>query len=211
MKLKIGRIFKIVNNVNDLVYVGSAIDKDLRLVYNRYRNGEENALSKYMKHIGGCNFTIELLEEFKFNNILALKNREIFWKSQIGTLNAYFKNKRNKKIEKEEDSEKIKLSKQEINKKYYEKHREENLQNKKEYRDNNKDKIKEWNKKHYEKYREQILKYKKEYCIKNKEKIEERRTRDYECECGRIVNLGDKSKHLKTKIHNDLMALKSFE
>ena len=205
----IGRIFRIVNNTNDFVYVGSSIDEDLKYVYNKYRNGE-TALSKYMKHIGACNFTIELIEEFKFNNILALKNREIFWKSQIGTLNAYFKNKRNKQIEKEEDSEKIKLSKQEINKKYYEKHREENLQNKKEYRDNNKDRIKEWNRKHYEKYREQILQYKKEYSIKNKEKIEERRTRDYECECGRIVNLGDKSKHLKTKIHNDLMALKSF-
>ena len=55
MKLKIGRIFKMVNNANDLVYVGSSIDEDLRFVLNKYRNGE-TALSKYMKHIGACNF-----------------------------------------------------------------------------------------------------------------------------------------------------------
>ena len=66
---------EIVNNANDFVYVGSSIDEDLRNVYNKCRNGE-TALSKYMKHIGACNFTIELLEEFKFNNILALKNRD---------------------------------------------------------------------------------------------------------------------------------------
>ena len=51
--------------------------------------------------------------------------------------------------------------------------------------------------------------YNKEYYEDNKEKIlnrhKEYKSSSFVCECGRTIRLGDKTKHLKTKIHNDLM------
>ena len=60
----------------------------------------------------------------------------------------------------------------------------------KEYRENNKEKIKERN---------------KEYRENNKEHIKEHNSSPFVCECGRTVRLGDKSHHLKSKIHIKLL------
>ena len=44
----------------------------------------------------------------------------------------------------------------------------------------------------------------KNYYENNKEKINENNKEQILCECGRTVRLGDKSRHLKTNIHNKL-------
>ncbi len=56
----------------------------------------------------------------------------------------------------------------------------------KQYKEDNKDKIKEKN---------------KEYNENNKEKIKEKRQTKFICECGSVICLGDKIKHLKTNKH----------
>jgi hypothetical protein len=75
---------------------------------------------------------------------------------------------------------------EEERKNYYEEHIEELKEYKKEYYENNKDDIKE-----------KI----KEYRKNNKEKIKEYKLQKFNCECGSVINIDDKARHFKTKIH----------
>jgi hypothetical protein len=65
----------------------------------------------------------------------------------------------------------------------------------KEYREKNRDKINEYARLNYDKTK------KREYGEKNKEKIKKRKTEKFTCECGSIIQRGDKAKHIKTKKH----------
>jgi len=71
----------------------------------------------------------------------------------------------------------------------------------KEWYEDNKEKRKEimdnWYKNNKEHY--------KEYYENNKEKILEYMKTEIVCECGRMVRLGDKARHQRSKRHNDLM------
>tara|TARA_R110002096_G_scaffold89147_1_gene203159 strand:- start:15 stop:524 length:510 start_codon:yes stop_codon:yes gene_type:complete len=75
-----------------------------------------------------------------------------------------------------------------------------NKERHKEYYENNKEHIKEY----YENNKEHIQEQKKEYYENNKEHIQERKSTEILCECGKTIRLGDKARHLKTKIHNKL-------
>jgi hypothetical protein len=66
--------------------------------------------------------------------------------------------------------------------------------NEKEYREMNKEKNSE---------------YSKSYRLFNKIKIKERRSKLFVCECGRELIYDNKSDHLKSKIHNDLILCKN--
>jgi hypothetical protein len=60
-------------------------------------------------------------------------------------------------------------------------------------------------KEYYEDNKEEKKKIASKYREDNKEKIKENRTTPFVCECGRTIQLMVKARHLKTKIHNDLM------
>ena len=94
------------------------------------------------------------------------------------------------------------------------------LQTKKEWRENNRHKLIEYHKEHYIKNRERNLNYrknyynenkdrvleqKKNYYNENKDKIKEYRSQIIECECGSTIQLPEKSRHLKTKKHQDFL------
>ena len=66
------------------------------------------------------------------------------------------------------------------------------------YIENNKEKYKESNKK----YNDAHSKEHKEYYEKNKIKIYEKSQTKYECECGSLVCIGYKLKHMTTTKHN---------
>jgi len=63
-------------------------------------------------------------------------------------------------------------------------------ENKKKWRENNKNKNK-------------ILKHSRDYKKNNKEKILEKAKEKYTCECGSILTIVKKSRHLKSKKHQD--------
>jgi hypothetical protein len=65
----------------------------------------------------------------------------------------------------------------------------------KEYREENRNKINENARLCYDKTK------KREYEEKNKEKIKKRKTEKFTCECGSIIQRGDKSKHMRTQKH----------
>ena len=75
------------------------------------------------------------------------------------------------------------------------------------YYKNNKDLMHEKQKQHYEKYKEEIKLKSKEYRENNLATIKKRRQTPKQCECGCVVQIGDISKHRKTKKHIELMKL----
>ena len=60
-------------------------------------------------------------------------------------------------------------------------------------------------KNYYENNKEKILDYHKVYRTENKEEIKIKKSIKITCDCGRTINKDLISKHLKSKIHYDLM------
>jgi len=70
---------------------------------------------------------------------------------------------------------------------------------KKEYREDNKDKILDRLKIYYKENKDKILEKQKKYSEENKDKIKEK----INCECGGCFRKNGKSRHIKTKLHQD--------
>ena len=51
----------------------------------------------------------------------------------------------------------------------------------------------------------------KEYHEINKEKIKQKHSKSILCECGRIITIGNKPRHLRTEIHKKIMEVKKIE
>jgi hypothetical protein len=201
------KIYAIRSFQTDKYYIGSTCDAlhkrlyNHRLHYKHYLNDNYNFvysfdIMKYEDHY------IELLEDYKCENRNELTKREgeLIRKYKDDIVNCRIEG-RTKKERYEENKEKIK----EDSKKYYEdnknkikerfkKHYEDNKEQHKKHYEDNKDKIK----KYYEDNKDKIKKYYED----NKDKIKEHKTKLYDCECGKTqLQLGDKSKHNKTKFH----------
>lgn len=56
-----------------------------------------------------------------------------------------------------------------------------------------------------EEHRDEIKENKKNFYQENKEEIEKQKKQKINCECGSIINKGDKAKHIKTKKHNNYL------
>jgi hypothetical protein len=64
-------------------------------------------------------------------------------------------------------------------------------------------------KEYREMHKEKILEYSKSYKLSNKEQIKIKRSKLSVCECGLERNHNNRSHHLKSKTHNDLMLSKN--
>lgn len=176
-----GKIYKITNEVNDEIYIGSTCLK----LTERFR-GHKKSIKKYINfpfykcinEIGIEKFKIELIENFPCNNNKELEQKEGEYIRQLGTLNKHIEGRTRK----------------ERNKNY--------RQN---FRQNNKEKCKEYDKKKYENNKEKILEKRKIYYKNNKEKIEERKKEKVICECGCEVKKCNLKKHQKSKRHLNLI------
>ena len=74
-----------------------------------------------------------------------------------------------------------------------------------EWRKENKEHIKQSGKTYREKNKEIISQKKKMYREKNKEQIKLRKSRKYTCECGSISTIDHKTRHVKTKKHQNFL------
>ena len=72
---------------------------------------------------------------------------------------------------------------------------------KKQYYEDNKDKISEYKQKYREENKDKILEYHQKYREENKERI----NKNFDCECGGRYAHCNKSKHIKTKKHQDYL------
>jgi ribosome-interacting GTPase 1 len=73
----------------------------------------------------------------------------------------------------------------------------------KEYREINTEKKAEYLKEWYETNKEKIKEHNREYYEENKEKIKERSDKHFDCECGGSYTKHNKSRHLKSKKHQN--------
>lgn len=92
-----GKIYKITNDINALVYVGSTTRTLARRMNNHRttaRKEGKSALWRAMRELGIDHFKIELVEEFECNTKEELRIREQYWIGQLDTLqngyNKYF-------------------------------------------------------------------------------------------------------------------------
>ena len=133
-----GKIYKITNDYNDDVYVGSTCDTLVKR-FSLHKIESTNERSKHRKiynafnEIGFERFRIELLEDYPCEDIYQLRQREGYYIRQYGTLNKLIAG-RTKEQYREDNKEKIK----EKDKQYY----KDNKEKIKNYYQDNKEKIK---------------------------------------------------------------------
>ena len=91
----------------------------------------------------------------------------------------------------------------ERNKNFYNNNREAEIIRAQNYYEEHKEEKKEYNKKYYQEEKEYYTKKSAEYYEKNKSEIKARKAKPYECECGSIVATAGKSRHFKSKTHQN--------
>ena len=168
MDYKNGKIYKILNTVNNDCYIGSTCQKlcqrmaKHRSVMNA-KNKQHYNLYQAMREIGSDKFYIELLKEYPCENVEQLRAVEGEYIRQMGTLN-----NRIEARTKQEYTNDTKERKREYDKQRRENKREELNQQKREYYNNNNQTCNAINKASYYKNREARLQQTKEYNEKHK-------------------------------------------
>ena len=232
---KNAKIYKITNDYNDEVYVGSTCDRLVKR-FNahkraaKYEKRNSTPLYQLVNEIGFNRFRIELIEDFPCSDKYQLIQKESKYIREIGTLN--------KRIEDRDLKEYYQDNKEKIiekSKKYYNENIDTITIKNKEYREKNKEEITKFQRNYYLKNKEQINLKQHDCYEKNKEKIKtksrEYRTKNLEkvkqyylenkekilsqnalinnekikCECGFIGCKGNMSRHKKSIKHIKLM------
>ncbi len=172
-KYKNARIYKIVDNTNQQIYIGSTYESlSRRLGHHRsaYKiHLNDSSKVKYVTSfeiLKNNDFAIYLIEEYPCENKEQLLRRERHYIETIQCIN--------KMIPIRSNEEKKQYTKSK-NKEYYDINKEQIHDRQKEYRNNNKEYFNEYNKEYYDTNKEQIHEQKKEYYQNNKEKIQKYR------------------------------------
>ena len=183
-----GKIYKIENNIDNEIYIGSTTKQYLsqrmdnhRSNYKSWKSGKSTKVmvfDMFDKH-GIENCKIVLLELVNCNTKDELLAREAFYIKNLVCVNKY-----------------IPLRTQ---KEYYNDNIEKLLEHKKQYYNDNKDK----KKKYYNDNKEKILEERKQYYNDNKKK--------YTCACGKMICINYKSSHEKSIIHFTYLENKIIE
>jgi hypothetical protein len=177
-----GKIYKIVCNITNEIYVGSTISSLSERLrhhiseYKYYINNKQNFVSSFVIIERG-NYKIVLLENCPCETKEQLLIRERYY---FDTLNCI--NKMRPIITTKEQCE----YKQDYYKQYY---------------IENRDEIKEQHKQYYIENKKEIAKKHKQYGIENREKL----TELFDCECGGKYQKQNKALHFKSKRHQNYL------
>jgi hypothetical protein len=181
---QLGKIYKIVSDQTDKIYVGSTCEPLLskrlanhRASYKRYLQGEYDYVTSF-EILKYDDAEIILLELFSCQNKDELHSRERHYIESI--LNTV-----NKNIPSRTSLEYYQANKNKI----------------KEYCEKNKGKIKEYHKQYEEKNKEKIQKYKKEQYQKRKNALAEK----VSCECGASIRKDKMNRHTKSLKHQNFL------
>jgi hypothetical protein len=189
---------------------------------NKKSNNHNLYVYKFIRENGGWdNWEMIQLEEYNCANRRESEMRERYWiETLMASLNCIspFTTKEEKQEQKknwyEENKEHIlekakehyeenKEQKIEYQKQYSKENSEVICEKQKEYREKNKEKISEQKKIYREEHKEEIKEMMSKWREANKEKIKEKRCELINCECGNQYTIGNKVRHLQTKIHTD--------
>ena len=178
-----GKIYKILNNIDDEIYVGSTIEKlSTRMAHHRYSLKKRPHIKLYdhMNKLDVKNFYIELIENYPCNDGDELRAREGYYIREIGTLNKNVAGR----------------PPQEYKKQYWDAHKEKYNEEKRKSRLDNKDEINEQRRNRYPENKETY----KTYYNNNKERIKQQKSERIQCSiCGCHLNKSNLSTHQKTK------------
>ena len=156
-KYQRGKIYKLINTVNDEVYVGSTYQKLLSKRMGKHREDAlvcTSPIYKLMNEIGIDKFYIELIMHYPCNSKDELIAKERQWIKQIGTLNKRIEG-RTKKEYREENKDALR-------------------EKAKVYRENNTDILKQRKHEYYEKHKEQVNEKQKAYVQKHLDDVKAR-------------------------------------
>ena len=202
---KNGKIYKITNNINNEIYVGSTCDI-LRKRFNKHimntrnESNKHRPLYKLMNELGPDLFRIDLIEDYPCDDKQALRQREGYWIRQIGTLNIRIECRKNNEWREEN---KVKLN--EYNKLYYKENIEKIKEYDKKHYDENKESILERCKEYRETYKEIINEKKKTFRKMHAEEIKEYKKIQVTCICGACIKKGNLWEHKKSKKHLEFL------
>ena len=134
MDYKNGKVYQVLNNVNDDIYIGSTCQALSKRLYEHksHLNDGKGDLHKLMRDIGKEPFYIELIELYPCNNREELRAREGYYIRERGSLNKLIAGRTHQEWY-EENKEHIKSYK----KQYHKDNQESiNVKLKKYYKDN---------------------------------------------------------------------------
>lgn len=170
-----GKIYKLVDNTNGNIYIGSTIKTlNRRLIkhkseYKGYLNEKSKFITSY-DIIKNGDYKMELIENYPCENKKQLEDREGFYIRNSNCIN------------------KTILGRTE-----------------QQYRIDNKEKVKKWKKEFYCRHREDILKKNKRHRELNKDKIRVYESRTFECICGTTLTIKKRARHFRSIKHINFM------
>jgi hypothetical protein len=206
--MKIGRVYKIVCGVSNIVYIGSTFNilkqrwSEHKKAFKKYLDGKKNgvAIYPYFKEHGIENFKMILVKEYQVCDKKQLEAYEQLWMNKTKCCNKqgavnYLKQQKQKEYN-EANKEQIAIKQKE----HYEANKGEILARNKQYRESNKEQIAIKDRQYYEANKEQIANQRKEYYEANKEMILKKNKIKIACDnCGALVRKDGLSTHKKSK------------
>jgi len=196
MKIKKGRVYKVISTTGNEVYVGSTFNttrdrfKMHKKDYKVYKEGKCNKCSVYdiFDKYSVENCKIILIKEYEVCDRKHLEMYESLWILKLKSINKHLPF----------GEQNIKFLRKSYKRDHYENNKEEIKEKGKNYRENNIEKIKQKNKNYYEQNKQKA----RNYYEQNKQKIT--------CECGLTLLKISLKRHTKTKIHSMKMEFLDF-
>lgn len=177
----IGRVYKIVDQLSNDVYVGSTFNR-LKARFNEHcKSNSSSVIGKLIHEHGKSRYSIILIKEYQVADKRNLEAYEQLWMNKTKCIN--------------------KKSSFCIRKLYNIANKEQLNQKHREYYEANKYELAEKHREYYEVNKEQISQRAREYYEVNKEQINQKRSQKIDCECGGKYTLDHRSRHMKTKKH----------
>ena len=192
------KIYKITNDFNDEIYIGSTCDTlgrrfSMHKMDARREKNKGRPFYALLNEIGSERFRIELICNFPCEDKYQLRQKEGEYIRNLGTLNV--------RIAGRTDQEYTNETK-EKRREYKIKYMKENSEKIKEYIETNKEHIKEYHKKYREDHKEELKEMRKNYREQNKESIKERKKKYYQ-ENKEKISAKHKENYEKRKLLNN--------
>lgn len=199
---KNAKIYKIVSNITNDVYIGSTCSplsqrlSEHRRKYTQYLNGKFHYMTSF-KVLETNDYCIVLIEDYPCERKENLHARErSFIQGCNNCVNTIIPMRTRK-----EYYEQNKQRCAEQRKEYYELNKAEVLDKQKGYYEQNKERISQQRKIYQEQNKDKISTQMKKYFQQNKKILSEKHNAKYICGCGVESTIGNKTRHEKTKKH----------
>ena len=168
-KYQKGKIYKLINNADDKIYIGSTISTLTKRKSSHKKKAEQKINRRVYKHlneIGWENVDIVLVENYSCNSKDELYACERKWIDELKPALNIAMPTRTKQQYREDNKEKIAEKKRQ----YEQDNKEKIAEKRRQYEQDNKDKIAERQRQYYQVNKERIAEYARQYCQNNKEK-----------------------------------------